>query len=165
MKHWRKFKMTKLLLFLLIGFNSLWSHTQRNVEGGTGYRRDDPSMEYWTRNYNALVEILKQNKDVGNCTLRLLQDPHSPEGSWMLNIWRNSIEIMNFGIVPPISTGGRTQVDKMAEDTYIYRASDVVGWTNLIVQRETFKNTVTKIRINKTLPNGTVYDQGIKCEK
>lgn len=119
----------------------------------------DDSMEKWTKNFQQLVTILQQTQTVGDCNLALTND--MPQGSYLLEFTGH--KDLTFGIVPPAATNGRTQADLLDGHILKYRQSDAIGWVNMIVKLDEAEQTILGLELNKTLPDGTVYDLGLVC--
>lgn len=115
--------------------------------------------------YVQLVKILKTASTVGDCTVSLSgAGPGEPADSWVLNILRNPGGLITFGLTSPKETGGRTRTSfNVAKSQYRFAESDIVGWVNLYVQLGTDGKTLTGLRLDKSLPTGSVYEVGAVC--
>ncbi len=127
-----------------------------------GANADD--MDQWTENYNKMVRVLKTTNHIGDCLVGLSSDPHSPIDSWIIELTKNSASKMNFEIIPPVISFGRTQVRLLGKDYLQYRQADIIGWINMNIKLDINNKIILKLDLNKSLPDGSIYEKGFNCE-
>ncbi len=131
---------------------------------------EDVQIKSFNERYAQLVAILKMAGSVGDASISISgTDADALKDSWIINFLLPAPKgLMTYMLSSPESTRGRSQVyyDEIKK-SYLYRESDIAGWTNLYVQLSNDGQQVVGLKLDKTLPDrngvytGEVYNTGL----
>jgi len=112
----------------------------------------------WTANYDKMIQLLQVTPKIGDCSLSLTSDGSANSIDLNLVVGQKPL---GFTMTSPAGTAGETRTD-FSQNQFHYASEDFVGWENLYVEVSASGEAVG-LRLNKSLPNGTVYSIGAEC--
>jgi len=115
-----------------------------------------------TDNYDLFVNILFEIRE-SNDACQVWAESTDLEGSYTIHVKKeDNYKVLR--IDSPEKSQGRVSLNfNEKESRYLYKQSDIFGWTNLeLVLND--RNKPNYLKLFKTTPTDTIYNVGIECK-